>query len=417
MARRAPRHNAILLVMRVYFSGISGTGIGPLAEIAQSAGFEVVGSDLQPGAISDELAARGIEVSYGPQDGKFLCDCHEKQKIDWLVYTSALPEDHAELKLARELGIHCSKRDEFLAKLIADKGLKMIAVAGTHGKTTTTAMLTWIFHELQLPLSYIVGTTLPWGNSGNFDSASEYFVYEADEYDRNFLAYRPFIAAITCVDYDHPDIYPTVEEYAAAFEQFESQSENVVKNTTVDERITLVGELRRRDASIALAVAKTLGLDEEAVIDALNRFPGAGRRFEEVTEGVFSDYGHHPEEIRTTLKMAKEVKIRNGYAGVAVVYQPHQNTRQHEVRALYKDAFVNADKLFWLPTYLTREDPELEIIQPGEFIEDLENRDVAETAEMNDALAARLRELRDDNWLILLLAAGPADGWLRSIFK
>ena len=404
--------------MRVYFSGISGTGIGPLAEIAHSAGFDVVGSDLQRGAISGELEARGIQVSYGPQDGTFLRKCHEAQAIDWLVHTSALPKDHAELKLAQELGIYCSKRDEFLAKLIGDKQLKMIAVAGTHGKTTTTAMIVWTFHELGLPLSYIVGTTLPWGDSGNFNAESEYFVYEADEYDRNFLAYHPYLAAITCVDYDHPDIYPTKGSYDEAFAQFEGQSEIVVKNTTLNEKIQLVGELRRQDASIALAaLLKIMPEREDEIIAALNRFPGAGRRFEKIADGVYTDYGHHPEEIRTTLAMAKELKEKEGFAGVAAVYQPHQNTRQHEVFELYHDAFLDADKIFWLPTYLTRENPELAIIQPSEFIASLDNASAAETAEADDALAEKLRKLHDENWLIILLTAGPADGWLRNIFN
>ena len=405
--------------MRVYFSGISGTGIGPLAEIAHGAGFDVVGSDLQRGAISGELEARGIEVFYGEQDGSFLRKCHEAQKIDWLVYTSALPKNHAELLAAAELGIHCSKRDEFLAKLIDEKNLKMIAVAGTHGKTTTTAMLVWAFRELGAPLSYLVGTTLPWADGGRFNESSEYFVYEADEYDRNFLAYHPHIAVITCVDYDHPDIYPTKADYDAAFAQFESQSENVVKNTTIDERINLVGELRRQDASAALAALRVIfpERDENEIIAVLNRFPGAGRRFEKITDGVYSDYGHHPEEIRTTLEMAKELKDKDGFEGVAAIYQPHQNTRQHEVFKLYHDAFAGADRIFWLPTYLTRENPELVIIQPNEFIATLDNAAVAESAELNDELAAKIRELHENGWLIILLTAGPADAWLRNIFN
>ncbi len=409
--------------MRVYFSGISGTGIGPLAEMAHEAGCSVCGSDLSRGAISAELEKQGIECSFGAQDGQFLRKCHDDAPIDWFVYSSALPADHPELVAATELGIHCSKRDEFLADFIKQKDLKMIAIAGTHGKTTTTAMLVWAFLQLHIPCSYLVGTTLGWANGGNFDKNSKYFIYEADEYDRNFLAYEPYIAAITCVDYDHPDIYPTLADYQGAFTQFESQSKNVVKNTTISDEISLVGKLRKQDASIALAVLKmirdedtNINCSDEEIITALNNFPGAGRRFEEIATGVFSDYGHHPNEIKATVAMAREFCEKGNFSGLAVVYQPHQNTRQHKVRGEYVDAFIGANKIFWLPTYLTREDPNLAIISPDEFIAELKNSEVAEAAEMNDELAITLQGLQKQGWIILLLSAGPADAWFRKVF-
>ncbi len=404
--------------MRVYFSGISGTGIGPLAEFAQDAGFEVCGSDLHPGAISNELAERNIEVYYGEQDGTFLQKKIDEGEVDWFVYTSALPKDHPELKLAQTQRIKCSKRDEFIAEIVKQKNLKMIAVAGTHGKTTTTAMLIWAFLQMNIPISYLVGTTLGWAKSGIYDPKSEFFIYEADEYDRNFLAYHPYISVITVVDYDHPDIYPTQEEYNAAFEQFESQSENVVKNTTIDGRIDLVGELRRKDGSAALEVLRMVcDLSDDMLINVINRFPGVGRRFEEICDGVYSDYGHHPEEIRATVKMALELKERDGYDGLAVIYQPHQNTRQHKIRELYKDVFIGADKIFWLPTYLTREDPKLKILEPHEIYGFLENATAVEEARADEKLAKKVRELHEENWLVILLTAGPADTWLREVFQ
>ncbi len=404
--------------MNVYFSGISGTGIGPLAELAQDAGFTVFGSDLKPGAISDELKSRQIEVSYGEQDGVFLQKKIDENGIDWLVYTSALPKDHIELQIAQKAGIRCTKRDEFLAELIKQKNLKMIAIAGTHGKTTTTAMIVWAMMQLEIPVSYLIGTTISWGNSGKFDPDSEYFVYEADEYDRNFLAYHPYLAAITCIDYDHPDIYPTVEDYHAAFDKFLSQSKNVVKNTTVNSRITLVGGLRRQDASIALDVIERIKpeLDFQKIINVLNNFPGAGRRFEKIADGIYSDYGHHPNEIASTVKMAVELKMRNNYKGLAVIYQPHQNTRQHEVRHAYKHAFVGADRIFWLPTYLTRENPDLAVLTPDELIEETETKSQTEVVNLNEELAEKIRQLRNGNWLVVLITAGPADEWLREHF-
>ena len=212
--------------MKIYISGITGTGMGPLALMAKSAGYTVYGSDLAKGAIYDELISAGIDVHIGPQDGKYLQQ--HIQGLDWFVYTSALPEDHPELMAAKTAGIKCTKRDDLTAYLVDKLNLKMIAVAGTHGKTTTTAMIVWAALQLELPVSYIVGSTLGFASSGAYHSGDKYFIYEADEYDRNFLKFHPWLAVIPSISYDHPDIYPTREDYRAAFEQFMSQSEKVV---------------------------------------------------------------------------------------------------------------------------------------------------------------------------------------------
>ena len=402
--------------MKGYFSGISGVGIGPLAELAQDAGMTVCGSDMSRGTISDELAARNIPIAYGPQDGSFLRE--QLDGLDWFVHTSALPKDHIEIQIAREAGVRVSKRDEFIVEFIKQHNQKLVAVAGTHGKTTTTSMLIWCCRELGVKANYLDGTTLPWGESAEYKYDDAYLIYEADEFDRNFLAYHPYLAVITSVDYDHADIYPTPEDYRAAFAQFESQSQDVVKNTTIDNRITLAGELRRLDASICLAAMKKLcDNSEEEIIDVLNRFPGAGRRFEEVVENVYSDYAHHPEEIVATIKMAKEVVERDGLKGIVAVYQPLQNMRQYEVRHQYGDTFQGVDKLFWVPTFLLREDPSLAIITPAELITEMNNPEIAEAADMDDVLGEKLRTLQKEGWLIILLAGGGADKWFRKVFN
>lgn len=406
--------------MKIYISGISGTGMGPLALMAKDAGIEVCGSDLNKGAIYDELVNAGIEVEIGSQDGTYLKDIIESG-LDWFVYTSALPEDHAELVMARSKGIKCTKRDDLTAYLVEELGLKMIAVAGTHGKTTTTAMIVWAALKLNLPVAYIVGTTLGFASSAAYETGDKYFVYEADEYDRNFLKYHPWLAVIPAVSYDHPDIYPTREDYEKAFLQFEGQSEKVIFEGVDEKEFELAGEVRRKDAGLAAVAVLEIIKNENKTEDLndvrkiLNSFPGVGRRFERIADGVYTDYAHHPEEIVATIDVARdEAKLRNK-KGVVVVYQPHQNTRQHEVKDEYKRAFVGADKLFWLPTYLTRENPELKVISPEEFLADLEDVD-AEVAELNDGLADKLRNYLNDDYLIVLLTAGPADGWWRKKF-
>lgn len=403
--------------MNIYISGISGTGMGPLALMAKQAGLNVCGSDLNKGAIYDELISAGIEVRIGEQDGEFLKLQLEKG-IDWFVYTSALSENHAELVMAREAGVKCTKRDDFTAFLVDKLGLKMVAVAGTHGKTTTTAMIVWAALELGLSVSYIVGTTLGFAVSGAYKPGDKYFVYEADEYDRNFLKYHPWLAVIPAVSYDHPDIYPTKEDYARAFNQFESQSEKVIKDVDFSGEFELAGEVRRYDAGLALAAVMEMvpEISREKVIEVLDKFPGVGRRFEKIAEGVYTDYAHHPEEIAATMDVVKDEKRLHGYKGVVVVYQPHQNTRQHEVKDGYFDAFEGADKIYWLPTYLTRENPDLPVLTPGELISSLKNKDVAEAAELEDDLESSLREYLADGYMVILMTAGPVDEWLREKF-
>lgn len=413
--------------MNIYISGISGTGMGPLALMAQGAGMTVFGSDRQPGAVTGELTENGIKVYLGEQDGEFLKARAKCEGVDWFVYTSALPEDHPELVMARKLKIkHITKRDELISYLIKKLKLKMVAVAGTHGKTTTTAMIVWACLQLGIPVSYLIGTTLPFAPAGRYDPKSKYFIYEADEYDRNFLAFHPWLAVIPVVTYDHPDIYPSMQSYQEAFKQFEAQSEMVIHGDEIAADVTLAGEARRYDATLAIdamlrimpearGLARFTNSRRKKVVEAINNFPGVGRRFEQVSEGYYSDYAHHPEEVQATVQIALEEAERRGLKGVVAVYEPHQNTRQAGVIDDYKDAFTGLTKLYWLPTYLTREDPKLKTFRPADFITRLTNKKVAEPAEIGEKLGEELLKWHEKGYLVLLMTAGPADAWLRKL--
>lgn len=424
--------------MKIYISGISGTGMGPLALMAKKAGFEVCGSDLSAGAIMPELKKAGIEVEVGKQDGKYLKRKIE-EGIDWFVYTSALPNNHPELVVAREAGVKLSKRDDFTEFLVEKLKLKMVAVAGTHGKTTTTSMIVYAAIQLGLPVSYIAGTTLGFAPSGAYHEGDKYFVYEADEYDRNFLKYHPWLAVLPSVSYDHPDIYATREEYLKAFEQFKDQSEKIIEDTgkglkwqnTLEptyraDDFEVAGEVRRKDAALAANAiiemmvdnskvsGKELSVDTLNIIDILNGFPGVGRRFEKLAEGIYTDYAHHPEEIEATIKIAREEARIDEKNNVIVVYQPHQNKRQHEVRKYYQEAFKGADKVYWLPTYLVRDDESnLPILTPEELISDIHDKDKIEIADTNEGLFKKIVEHAENGDLVVLMTAGPADVWLR----
>jgi UDP-N-acetylmuramate--alanine ligase len=409
--------------MNIYFSGIGGVGLGPLAEIALDAGNSVVGSDPKQSLMTEQMSERGIKISTD-QTGSFLQSVHAQQTIDWFVYTSALPPNHPELLVAKNLGIRTTKRDELIDYIIREKDLKLIAVAGTHGKTTTTSLFVWAFKQLGIPISYSVGTTLSFGPSGHYDPASKYFVYECDEYDRNFLQFHPYLAVIPALSYDHPDTYPTSGDYTMAFRQFLSQSDASIFWKT-DEKllgqtpnawvlgdsdiaaVTLIGEHVRRNASLVVKAFERLDIPGDAV-GTLNKFPGASRRFEKLGNNLYSDYAIHPIEIALTLAMARELNN-----DIVVVYQPHQNVRQHEVMNDYTDCFSLANDIYWLPTYLTREDPSLPVLTRGRLTKNITNKDGLHFAELDDELWGHIETARKRGALVVCMGAGSIDAWVR----
>lgn len=409
--------------MTIYFCGIGGVGLGPLAEIALDTGYSIRGSDRAESLMAQRLEKRGVMIDY-KQDGVFLKETHAEQLIDMLVYSAGIPDDNPELVAAKELGITLAKRDALLARIIEEKNLELIAIAGTHGKTTTTAMVVWALMQLGVPVSYSVGTTMSFGPSGAFDPASRYFVYECDEFDRNFLEFHPKLAIITAMDFDHPDTFGSPENYVAAFREFMSQSAHSVlwqsdsnllghapdawvlgEHDVVN--VTLAGEHNRRNASLVVKALERLGVMGDA-IDALNRFPGVDRRFEKIDTNLYSDYGHHPAEIAATLQLARELSD-----DVVLVYQPHQNVRQHEFRTQYTDCFEDATDVYWLPTYLTREDPSLMVLKPEELIENISNHDAVHIADLNDELWENIQHARKRGALVLCMGAGSIDDWIR----
>ena len=411
--------------MNIFFSGIGGVGIGALAQLAQDAGHTVLGSDTAESLMTKALIERDIMVSI-KQDGHHLKSAHKKTPIDWYVYTSALPEDHPELHAAKHLGIKCTKRDELLKEIIAEKDLQLIAVSGTHGKTTTTGMMIWAMQQAGVPVSYSIGTTLSFGPSGKYEPGSKYFVYECDEFDRNFLEFDPYLSLVTAIGYDHADTYPTRDDYFAAFGQFLKQSGHAIgwqrdfawisnlpseklwqlqDNEVLD--VAVPGEHNRRNATLVLKALEYLNLPHTA--DILGSFPGTNRRFEKLANNLYSDYGHHPTEIAATLQLASELSDN-----IILVYQPHQNTRQYEIKPLYRNAFFKASKVYWLPTYLSREDQSLPVLRPTELIEGIENKGDIQLADLNDDLWETIEQHRMIGHLVLCMGAGSIDVWVRS---
>jgi UDP-N-acetylmuramate--alanine ligase len=409
------------IVMHVFFSGIGGAGIGPLALIAKQAGYDVSGSDKQDSSYVRLLEARGATVTIGQAEAD-ISKLHEQKPIDWFVYSSALPKEnpnHPELVFCQQNGIKSTKRDDFINQLLSDKQLKMIAIAGTHGKTTTTAMTVWLFKRLNLPISYSVGAKLSFGEPGEFREGSEYFVYEADEYDRNFLAFHPRYSIIPGIAWDHPDIYPTKEEYNQAFVDFISQSRQVFAHPEDMERIgqigtsesisldriNLAGEVNRKNAQLVVAaVAEITKKSADDLLVLINQFPGLSRRFERIAENVYSDYAHTPEKIAGALQLAHEVAGDN----VVIIYEGLHNTRQHFIKKDLAHLFDDVKKLYIVPSYLAREDESLEMLTPEKLIALTSKPENAEPRQLDDQLKATIESHQKANSL---------DEWLRQNFS
>lgn len=428
------------MYMHIFFSGIGGTAIGPLALIAKQAGFTVSGSDKQDSQYIQYLQKQGITDIHIGQTAEQIKQVHDMQPIDWYVYTSAISfeqPDAPEIRFCQENGIKTSKRDELLNHILTEKNLKLLAVAGTHGKTTTTAMAIWLFKQLNIPISYSVGAKISFGEMGYYDEASEYFIYECDEFDRNFLAFHPYLSIITGIDYDHHEIFPTREDYQQAFKQFLQQSskhiiwyQDVAKNglttdgsfTVLDEhdptiqQITLPGLVNRHNTWQVIQAVHTLTATPVAeLVGHMNMFPGLSRRFEKISTNLYSDYAHTIPKVAGCLQQAKELSDN-----VVIVYEPLTNRRQTYIQDEYKTLFAGIKKLYWVPSYLAREDPNEHVLTPAELITRMNNAEIAEPAELNDALAQSIKLHMAKGDLVVCISGGGGgslDEWLRKNFS
>ena len=371
----------------VYFVGIGGSGMSSLAVMLRDAGYQVSGSDLSDTSTIESLRARGIAVTVG-QRGENV------RSVDIVVRSSAVPESNPEVQRAGELGIRVVKHAEMLGWLSTTR--RTFAVAGTAGKTTTTAMLAWILDRTGFDPTALIGGVLPAFGSGARLGGSEFLVVEADEFDRRFLALHPEIAVVTNVQPDHLDYYGTFDAIRQAFRQFVTNVppggwvilcaddaealalSSVAPDRTVTyglgigaewraaglapngmggsdyvvyARETLVGKFRLRvpgahnvaNALAATVAAGRVGVDFTAAASALETFTGVQRRLEHKGEAggvvVIDDYSHHPTKIRAAL-----AALREHHAGrIVCLFQPHHYHRLNSLFDDFAQAFGDAD--------------------------------------------------------------------------
>jgi UDP-N-acetylmuramate--alanine ligase len=356
---------------RLHFVGIGGAGMSGLALICAELGASVTGSDRADSSYMERLRAAGLDPVVGHDAGN-LPDAAE------VVVSTAIGDDNPELALARERGLSVTHRGKLLAELCAEK--RLIAVAGTHGKTTTAAMLAWVLRALGADPAFFVGGEVPGlGPGGAAANAGwgegEWVVAEADESDGSFLELEPEIAVVTNVEMDHHSRWGSVAELTEAFERFAAAGGTVlsaeadlppgkrVARFSLDApgptrlELAVPGRHNVLNARAALAAVELAGLDLAGAAGALTDFPGVARRLERKGEAagavVFDDYAHHPTEVRAALAALREREPRR----LIAAFQPHLYSRTKAFAEQLGAALALADEVAVLDVYPAREQP------------------------------------------------------------
>lgn len=444
-----------------FLIGIGGSGLSAIARLLIEKGYQVSGSDLEYSSYASEIEDLGATVYVG----------HSADQIsgaDYVIRSSAIPEDNVEIQAAIDAHIPVYKRSEFLGKLTAEH--MCVAVAGTHGKTTTTAMISWMLTALDQDPSYIIG-----GISKNLANNAHAgngpaFVIEADEYDYMFLGLRPHIAVVTNIEHDHPDCFPTPDDFYQAFVEFAKQipdsgillacSDNpqaadlldmageelsiatrtyglemledgmspdyVANNLSLNEtgsynfdiyydqsilaEITLQvpGIHNVRNASASVAVAHILDLPLDNAASAINEFQGTERRFE--LQGVVSgitivdDYAHHPTEIQTTLEAARD---RYPDRELWAVWQPHTYSRTETLFEEYLTAFDEADHVLVTEIFASRESVR-DDFSALQVVQAMKHKDASFMKSKSQVVEYLLANIKSGD-VVLVLSAGDAN--------
>lgn len=346
-------------IKKVFFIGIGGIGISALAQFAKARGMEVSGvNDEESPATLLPLKEKGIDVIL-KKDFKIL------PGADLYVYSDAWLNRGPEIiASAKETGKPVLSYFETLREFAKD--YKVIAISGTHGKTTVTAMVAEILIEAGLDPTVIVGSFVKKFGSNFRAGKGEYLVVEADEYNRHMLQFHPFIGAITNIEADHLDCYKDLADIKSAFDKFLAQSENKISNyekyLEKVPALSIPGKHNRQNAALALAVAEMLGIDENISKKSLENFQGTWRRLEKIRETkdgtiIYDDYAHHPTEIKASIEALREL-YPVGEKKIIIVFQPHLYSR---TKALFNDfakSFKGADNIILLPIYFARENPD-----------------------------------------------------------
>ena len=381
-------------IKNIHFVGVGGIGMSGIAEILSHAGVSVSGCDAKRSAATDLLRRRGVRVDIGH-------DPAHLDGVDLVIVTAAVKGEHAEMEAARRRGIRVMKRAEALGAIVDQK--RAVGVSGTHGKTTTSAMISVVLEEAGLDPTVLVGGMVRNFETNAKSGAGDLLVVEADEYARTFHHLHPEVAVVTNIEADHLEYYGSFEAIVDAFGTFLanvkpggliigcaddpvvakllpegairyglSEAANLrAVNLQFHERGTafevpglgffklfVPGQHNVRNALAAIAVARYFGISYDAIAAALAKFLGVDRRFQILGDYlgaiVVDDYAHHPTEIRATLEAA-----RSGYPGrrIVALFQPHLYSRTREFAREFAESLRVADVAIVTPIYAAREEP------------------------------------------------------------
>lgn len=448
------------MTKHVHFIGIGGTGLSAIAQILLESGYKVTGSDRQASVMTERMQAAGAQVFIG----------HRAENVtgaDIIVRSSAVSNDNIEVQSAISAGIPVLRRSEFLGELT--KGRRVVAVAGTHGKTTTTAMIAWLFSALGFDPSFIVGGVLSNLGTNAHLGRSDVFVIEADEYDRMFLGLSPYLAVVTNVEHDHPDCYPTYQEFFEAFLKFtekiddqgtlltcredvganelglvarrshpkvltygwpdsmQSESADYVAsnvallsdgNSSFDVclgshylcsvRLQVSGRHNVLNALATIGVAHVFGLDLRSAARLLGDFRGVGRRFELRGEagGVVVIDDYAHHPTEIRATLAA-ARSRFPKRPLWVVWQPHTYSRTRQFFGEFSHAFQDADHVLVTEVYPARE-PIPADFSAYHIVQAMNHPDAHFLPELIQVVAFLLERLQTGD-VLLVLSAGDAD--------
>jgi UDP-N-acetylmuramate--alanine ligase len=452
-----------LKTTKLHFIGIGGIGMSGISEVLLDLGYVVSGSDLNASSVTENLKSKGAQIFIG----------HAASNVEdatLVVYSSAIDPKNPEFSRAHELKIPMIRRAEMLAELMR---LKFgIAVAGSHGKTTTTSLIATIFQEAKLDATHIIGGIVSnlGGNAKKGDG--EYLIAEADESDGSFLLLNPIMAAITNIDDDHLDFYGTKEKVVEAFVEFvnklpfygrialnandessvaikglvkrpmvwygiETNSEDVTYvarnvqlsaagtsfdlyfhgNKVVQITTHLLGLHNVSNTLAAIAISHEVELEWSVIQQGLLKFQGVGRRLEKLFIKdkflVIDDYGHHPTEVKATVNALKNVDQRP----LCVVFEPHRYSRTQSFWKEFQDSFDGVDELFISPIYAASEQPILGITSEALVAEmKSKGKNVTFISSLDD-MKMLLNDRKNKDYLFVTLGAGAISKKVREMLK
>ncbi len=441
----------------IHFIGIGGIGMSAIAENLHEMGIKVQGSDIVESANTRRLQQQSIKVFIGQKDP------HVIDNVDVAIISSATPNDCPELVAALKKGIPVGHRSEMLSQLMRYK--QGVAIAGTHGKTTTSAMITHLMIDGGFDPSAIVGGIMNNYDSNSVLGHSDWIVVEADESDGSFLRLNKTVAVVTSMDPEHLDYYGTVEQMNLAFLHFLQTTSfygfcvvctdhpvvkqiaqkvsrrrmisyglspdaavravniristgllefDIIKNGTTypDFKLPMFGRHNILNALAAFAVVSELGMSIDNIRASFANFQGVQRRFTKrgTWQGIpfYDDYAHHPEEIKATLKAAREAV---GDRRIVAVFQPHRYTRLQELMDAFAKAFDEADVLFICDVYSAGQQP-IAGVNKEALIAKMHGKANVFGVSDQYALCAELKKTLKPDDFVIGLGAGSISKWI-----